>query len=69
MQKSIFSFFCFNFSITFLVPLIAIVSSSPVIKKLIEPFCFLFSFKNSLTAAIKQAIEPFISLTPRLINF
>ena len=63
-QKSIFSFFFFKKSTTFLVPLIATPSSSPVIKKLIDPLKFLFSFKKILTADVKHAIELFMSLAP-----
>ena len=39
------------------MPFIAYPSSSPVIKKLIDPLKFLFLIKNLLTAAAKQAIE------------
>ena len=44
------------------MPFIASPSSSPVINKLIDPFNLLDSIL--LTAAIKQAIEDFISLAP-----
>ena len=64
MQKSILSFFFFKYSTTFFVPLIARASSSPVIRKLIEPLNFFLFFKNLSTADIKQAMELFMSLAP-----
>ena len=48
--------------------MIAIASSSPVINRLIDPLNFGLTFLNWLKAAIKQAIDPFISLAPRPIN-
>ena len=46
----------------------AIPSSSPVIKRLIEPLNFLFLLAKSLTAAIKDATDDFMSLAPLPIN-
>ena len=63
-QKSIFSFFFLKYSTTFFVPFIATPSSSPVIKRLIEPLnCLPFEMKL-LTAETKAATELFISFAP-----
>ena len=39
-------------------------SSSPVIKRLIEPLKLLLLFKKILTAETKAATEPYISFAP-----
>ena len=54
---------------TFFVPLIAIPSSSPVIKRLIDPSNFLLSLEKLLTAVTNAAIELFISFAPLPIRY
>ncbi|KAE9515589.1 hypothetical protein FXW26_02015 [Candidatus Liberibacter asiaticus] len=56
-------FFSIHDSI-FFVPFIAGPSSSPVIKREIDPKFLYFGIKRA-TAAIKQAMLPFISTIPR----
>ena len=68
-QKSIFSFLFLKYSTTFFVPLIAIPSSSPVIRRLIDPSNFLFILEKLLTAVTNAAIELFISFAPLPIRY
>ena len=56
-------------NLTFLVPLIAAPSSSPVIKRLIEPLNFLLFSTKLLTAETNAAIELFMSLAPLPIRY
>ena len=61
-----FSLLLFNHSTTFLVPLIALPSSSEVIINEILPKLsnLLFSSKNSIVDEIKVAIYDFVSTAP-----
>ena len=65
-QASMVSPRCASHSSTFLVPLIATPSSSPVIRKLIEPVKLTPRLAmNASAAAMKAAIAPFMSTAPR----